>query len=76
MDWVMLRSRGKELLHNFYWQIGKGNLTVSFPRKFVLVVPRFVPQYLFAKRIKGVLDVFFVRMRLHVFTSLRIRKGG
>ena len=64
------------LRHNFNRQIRKADLTISLPCQLVEVIPRFIPQYLFTERIKGVLDMFFVRMRFHFLTSLRVRKGG
>ena len=67
---------GRKLFHDFNRQIRKADLTISLPCQLVEVIPRFIPQYLFAERIKGVLDMFFVRMRFHFLTSLRVRKGG
>ena len=65
-----------ELFQHFDGQFGKIDLSVSFPCQRVLIVPRFVPQYLFAEAIKGTGNSYIVRMRFHVFTSLRVRKGG
>ena len=64
------------LRHNSNRQIGKADLKISLPRQLVEVILRFIPQYLFTERIKGMLDVFFMPMRFHFFTSLRVRKGG
>ena len=53
----------RELFQRFDRQFRKIDLSVSFPCQRVLIVPRFIPQYLFAERIKGMLDMLFVRMR-------------
>ena len=65
-----------KLFQHFDGQLRKIDLSVSFPCQRVLIVPRFVPQYLFAEAIKGTGNSYIVRMRFHVFTSLRVRKGG
>ena len=66
----------RELFQRFDRQFRKIDLSVSFPCQRVLIVPRFIPQYLFAEAIKGTGNSYIVRMRFHVFTSLRVRKGG
>ena len=65
-----------KLFQHFDGQLRKIDLSVSFPCQRVLIVPCFVPQYLFAEAIKGTGNSYIVRMRFHVFTSLRVRKGG
>ena len=56
-----------ELFQHFDGQFGKIDLSVSFPCQRVLIVPRFVPQYLFAEAIKGTGNSYIVRMRFHVY---------
>ena len=60
-----------ELFQHFDGQFGKIDLSVSFPCQRVLIVPRFVPQYLFAEAIKGTGNSYIVRMRFHVYKKSR-----
>ena len=60
-----------ELFQHFNGQLGKIDLSVSFPCQRVLIVPCFVPQYLFAEAIKGTGNSYIVRMRFHVYKKSR-----